>query len=294
MGKQQTHEDYENWIFEKDLPFQVLGKYTRAIDPILHECFEEHQWFATPHNIKAGKGCPYCAGNRKPTQEEYLKKLKSRNISLLEDYKGNRTPIKHICEHQHIWRAIPSNVLKGHGCPQCANIKRTKTHSAYIAQLVELNSELFPFKNELYVKNNVELTHECSEGHSYKIQPHHVLSNPRCTQCVGLDRDHIVYYIRIIFDNTVYYKIGLTFKTVEQRFFPDRKNVDLTTIKLWNFDNFHLARAFERSILKEYKGYKVGNLGILTDGNTEIFSIDVLGLDKYTPAYGWDTGLRSR
>ena len=62
-------------------------------------------------------------GKRK-THEEFVEEMKVINpdIEIIGEYITNRTPIKCICKKDgHEWSPIPTHLLKGGGCPVCAN-----------------------------------------------------------------------------------------------------------------------------------------------------------------------------
>ena len=88
------------------------------------------------------------------------------------------------------------------------------------------------------------------------------------------------YYLRVsspVFGEL--YKIGITNKSVEKRFY----NYDLekiTTIKTWKFDVGGDARVFEQEILARHSGDRYTGEPVLgSNGNTELFTRDILELD---------------
>lgn len=64
---------------------------------------------------------------KKLTNEEFLNKLQEKNIKYkpLDEYINSQTKIRWQCDkyENHIWSAIPNNILNGHGCPYCTNEK---------------------------------------------------------------------------------------------------------------------------------------------------------------------------
>ncbi len=87
------------------------------------------------------------------------------------------------------------------------------------------------------------------------------------------DRSGLLYYVKI---NNMY-KIGITNRTIEKRFCKDLSKI--TIIKTWNFDKGVDARNKEREILQKYSHAKYIGEPLLVNGNTEIFTYDVLKLD---------------
>lgn len=70
--------------------------------------------------------------NRRLTQEEFLRRLKERDIKIkpLDPYSRLSDPIRWQCDKydNHIWTASPANILKENGtrCPYCAGNKILK------------------------------------------------------------------------------------------------------------------------------------------------------------------------
>ena len=85
-----------------------------------------------------------------------------------------------------------------------------------------------------------------------------------------------LYYVSVLGGTA--YKIGITNRTVEQRFDPkDFKTVEV--IKTWDFPIGYDAKEKESFILNEYKWAKYEGDPLLESGNTELFAHDVLQLD---------------
>lgn len=87
----------------------------------------------------------------------------------------------------------------------------------------------------------------------------------------------IMYYLKI--NSGEAYKIGVTNTTVELRF----KAVDLKkieTIKVWEFETGREALDSELSIKKEFHYARYEGKDILINGNTELFTHDILLLDN--------------
>lgn len=116
-------------------------------------------------------------------------------------------------------------------------------------------------KEEYYKKDKVAkyIPREVTPGVKVKIKP------------------TIVYYISL--NDGQAYKIGLTTQTVERRF--QRENVNIKTLKTWEFPTQKKASEYERSVLKEYNQHQYSGREILKyGGRTELFSMDILGLDS--------------
>ncbi len=88
----------------------------------------------------------------------------------------------------------------------------------------------------------------------------------------------ILYYVKIIKDEKTYYKIGITSKTVEERF-RSEKNIQIITLKEKHYKNIKQARDEESLILSTFINYKAQEQILNYGGNSEIFNKDILNLD---------------
>lgn len=96
--------------------------YKGGARKISFRCVVGHIWKSSPNNILRGSGCPHCYGNAKHTQDTFTSALLEKNIlhTPLESYKNNRHKLEFQCPFGHRWKASPSDVLMGYGCPLCA------------------------------------------------------------------------------------------------------------------------------------------------------------------------------
>ena len=102
---------------------------------------------------------------------------------------------------------------------------------------------------------------------------------PNAIRGPGLSKPAIVYYLRITGPEGILYKIGVTNRSVASRFELDRKKI--TTLKTWKFAKASEAFDFERKIKHENHQHKYSGPRVLYHGgNTELFTCDVLGLDR--------------
>lgn len=109
----------------KGRDIQLLEFSGKANTNSLFKCLKPgcgYEWRATSNNITAkGKGCPSCAGVRKQTAEDVIRKIGDRPIELVE-YAGSmlgQSTFK--CKIDgHVWNGTADNITRGRGCPRCS------------------------------------------------------------------------------------------------------------------------------------------------------------------------------
>lgn len=186
----KTHEEY---VYEVNLinnNIQVEEKYNGSFNKIKHSCkICGYEWFVAPSNILQGRSCPQCAGNTHKTHEQYVFEVAKKNpdIEVMGTYINSKKKIEHKCTIcQHEWIARPDVILRGDGCPQCANIKKqlnlTKTNDKYISELKQINPNIEMI--DTYNGSNTKIKHHCLIcGHIWFVAPNSLLHGTGCPEC---------------------------------------------------------------------------------------------------------------
>jgi hypothetical protein len=224
---------------------------------------------------------------RKRTHEEYLLLLIDKSIvyTPVDKYICANTKILHLCPNcKTEWKVTPSYILSGRGkCTVCFdNFKRQKTTEEYTTELLGKGIEYKCLQS--YITARTPILHCCPAGHEWLVRPDNVLRGDKCPSCASYGFNPslpaILYYIKISNDiGETYYKIGITNNDVSTRFKQEKdKSINILLVKEFNIGSD--AKAEEVSILKTYhdKRVKVPNF-LKSRGNTELFEIDILGLD---------------
>jgi len=218
------------------------------------------------------------------THEEYENRLLNIEADAypIQTYINSSTPIMHECIAGHTWLARPNSVLQGKGCPTCKGGVK-KEHSTYQLQLKTRGIEVL----DPYINAYTHLLHKCTDGHEWSSTPTNILSGSGCPICslfnspasytFDTTKSAILYYIKI--DNE-YYKVGITNKSIEQRFRQD-KDRDIKILFGEFFIRGQDALDKETEILKKFKDKRIYVKDFLkSKGNTELFKEDILNLDK--------------
>lgn len=181
----KTHEQYVLELEQTGKSIVALGQYVNAKTKILHKCIiDGYEWMATPDSILHKSGCPKCAGNIKRTQETYELAVSrvNDNICVIGQYVNKDTAIKHMCKIDgHIWNAAPNNILRGEGCPACANHVR-RTHSAYVSDVKSIHPDIDVIG--VFVDTQTKVLHKCKkDGFEWNAIPNNILRGSGCPVC---------------------------------------------------------------------------------------------------------------
>lgn len=134
MSKKKTQEEFEQEVYEKtNGEYVVVDKYINNRTNIwfFHiPC--GHYKHAKPNHVLNNQACKECgvrnwADTRIKTHDEFVKDLYDvfgDEYTVISEYTHSKEPIDirhNICGHS--WTTTPNPLLKGHGCPYCANRK---------------------------------------------------------------------------------------------------------------------------------------------------------------------------
>lgn len=275
-------EKHNKKLVDKDIPF-VAMTYPSGNNPkSIYRCAEGHEFLADRGRTMAGKTkCPSCAEyGASLNHEGYEKRLCDAEIDLwpVEKYSGMKTPILHECVLGHQTAKAPYSVLNGSGCAKCSG-KAKLTHEEYLSRLEGVNYKPL----EVYQGMSTKIDHRCGDcGHVWSVKPHDIINGNGCSACVkmGFNRKKParLYYLKMSDGHNIFYKIGITGKTVAQRMRGCGLKYDVLLDR--EYETGAEAEAAEQFILEEYKDALVyAPAFIRRGGYTELFDSDVLLMD---------------
>jgi hypothetical protein len=154
----------------------------------------------TPNaHISEKRGCPKCGNtlkgaNFKMSIERFIEKaqkIHGNSYSYKEvSYINNRTPVSIMCPTHGIFKQTPEVHLSGHGCPECANIKRAEknimTTSEFIAKAKNIHGDKYDYGKVEYVKYDTPVTIICPEHGEFQQKPYIHLDGSGCQKCAML------------------------------------------------------------------------------------------------------------
>lgn len=130
------------------------------------------------------------AWNRK-SNKEFLQELKEKKIPYipLENYIDAKTKIKFKCDRcKTVWKAQPSNILTGKGCPQCkinnAKIRYTESQENFLRKVKEKNPEVEILSEYTGNKNKI-LAYCKKHDEKWWTVPSVILRGCGCHKCMN-------------------------------------------------------------------------------------------------------------
>lgn len=126
---------------------------------------------------------------KRKTHEEFveqLKKMYGNEYEILGEYLNDRTKI--LVRHNkcgYEWRITPSNLLRRHGCPVCAENKK-KTTEDFKKEIYNIYGDEYEVLGK-YINNHTKILvkHNCKKCNynKYEVKPNGLLQGNGCPVC---------------------------------------------------------------------------------------------------------------
>ena len=270
-------------------------KYVNTKTEVTIICPDHGAFPQTPSNhLHHEVGCPSCAGNLPLTTETFIEKA----IAIHGDrydysqvkYVNNKTEVTIICPVHGAFPRTPSNHLHHEvGCPSCAG-NLPLTTETFIEKAIAIHGDRYDYSQVEYANNSTRVTIICPDHGPFPQTPGSHLAERGCPDCAetGFDPNDCgtLYYVAITTDDgDTRYKIGITNRTVEDRF-PRPDLARIRIVKTWGYAIGRAAAARQQEILSQFAGERYYGPDILLSGNTELFTHDILGLDNGDKEHG--------
>ena len=170
------------------LGLEWLASCERAGDHVPIRCLTcGHEWTSTPKAVRIGTGCPNCAGRvgvtrRVVTPDELRRRASDVGAEWIEEYSNGTTPTGIRClKCGHEWRARPSDVSKGAGCPKCAN-NLPITQERRNVEAAAVGAEWIERCSDSHTRAGLRCL-TCS--HEWKATPNSIRKGTGCPRCSG-------------------------------------------------------------------------------------------------------------
>lgn len=149
-----------------------------------------YQFEITAGDLLSGHGCPKCKTYKVKKQafttSEFIDKAKKVHKNLYDyskvDYVNNNTKVCIICpEHGEFWQ-LPSNHLRGTGCPKCfGGVLDSK--EIFISKAQKVHGHKYDYSKVLYTNSNTQVIISCPIHGEFLQKPAHHLQAEGCPSC---------------------------------------------------------------------------------------------------------------
>ncbi len=253
-----------------------------------------HGWFQQrPTNHLCGSGCNECKKEKlrlikSMSVVDFINKAKKTHGKKYDYsdtiYQGIHSQIEYRCKKHGVVTQIATDHLNGAGCKECYFEKRRLSPNEFISRSQCIHTK-YDYSKVVYSNVNTKVEIICPEHGSFWQKPNDHLQGHGCSECsvsgFKYDSTAILYYIKDTKMNL--YKIGITNKTVHERFHTALMK-RVRVIQTWVFKKGENAFRLEQFLHKIFKCHRINNKQWGTDkspnGKTEFFSKDVLRLDR--------------
>lgn len=248
----------------------------------------------SPNKHLQGQGCQLCAYQKRSQDKckdlnHFITKSVKKHGSLY-DYANsvytkatNHIIIKcNTCNNY--FEQIAALHMNGSGCSKCEHDRGldTQRHTTKtfieVSKLVHLND--YSYEHTNYGKNNTDKVWvTCNKCNiTVRVIPSNFLRGVKpscnCPKHYGYQENKpaILYYLSI--NNGQAFKIGITNKTVQERF--SKSDLEkISIIKTWKSIDGKIIRDLETEILRTFKIFKYTGPDLLENGNSELFNRDI-------------------
>jgi len=264
-------------------------EYTTTNKKVVIICRTHGEFTQYPRHHLLGHGCKKCADVRQFLNNE---KFITRAINIHGDvydysnteYIGSKDKVIITCKLHGEFLQTPNNHLNGQGCKKCANAALFSNQNDFILSANNVHNFTYDYSNTIYSRSDIKVVINCREHGEFLQTPPNHLSGKGCPKCArfGFNKNKpgILYYLKVTTSGITLWKIGITNRTVRERFpLEDLDIIDIVWTK--EFSNGNECYNEERRILREYKEFQYKGSKVLTSGNTELFTIDILSKSKY-------------
>lgn len=264
----------------------------------------------SPNSHLNGNGCPQCAftaaaERQRLTTSEFVdlaKKVHGDTFDYSEvDYVSSHEAVKIICPIHGVFGQTPTSHLSSDfGCRECANeftgLAQRKTTDEFITMATSIHSDLYDYSLSEYKTARDKVAILCQEHGLFMQVPRSHINGSHCPKCsfgkgVGTynefyfqrnpdecDKACDGYYVKFKRGSELRYKIGLD--STGNRWKANYKGWDVQFLLRQQMTKYD-AWLWEVAILEQYQNhrYKVKDIEFVGNGSTEMFLVDILGLD---------------
>jgi len=255
---------------------------------------QEYFW-QTPDKHLQKRGCPKCGTEerikkRNTPFSEFVRKANLRHnnkyIYLPDKYINTRSYVDIICPTHGVFNQLATNHLYENGCPHCGNegrsVSKLKPYGYFLTQAITKHNNKYTYVEDSYTNHQDKMKIICPIHGEFLQSPTVHLKGVGCPHCANIIRQKkyhwkptTLYYIQIINQGKIYYKIGITVKEKLKDRFSCDDFTQITKIATRLFPTGKEAYTLEQEILLKFKEYLTQDSPLKSGGNSEVFDKDI-------------------
>jgi Zn finger protein HypA/HybF involved in hydrogenase expression len=247
-------------------------------------------FWQTPEGHLTGRGCRKCgiktaSSKRRKKTECFIEEAKSVHGERYDysktEYIKAKIKVKIVCPSHGVFEQEPSNHLCGKGCPKCKNefISSQKRGGVedFVRKAKIVHGDKYDYSLVSYILSNIKIKIICPEHTHFMQTPAHHLMGQGCPKCAShgfnSHKPGVIYLLKFQTDIASFWKIGITNRTVAERFCPNDR-ICVKTGYQWQCEGT-TAHELEQGILKSYGEHKINYLFPLlsSGGDSECFGL---------------------
>lgn len=284
--------------------------YKRATEKVKIWCRTHGEFLVTPSNHLSRKsGCPECARNiygkskRDTARSTFVgdcNRIHNNKYGYSEvNYVTAHTKVAIHCPHHGTFEMQPYNHRQGQGCPECGlarrSILRTSNTSSFVARSRAAHGMKYVYDYVDYVKTKEKVQIVCREHGPFFQRPEQHLRGEGCPTCGQASwfaeqggytermfsanpdmksQSGLLYLIRFTDDNESFVKIGITKRTLTERFHWGYGAYQMETVRALNMPLYNAWKKEQQIITRFYTHRHIPSNTI--GGWTECFDVVVV------------------
>lgn len=196
-----------------------------------------------------GSGCQKCFSESRgikidSTKEGFIRrsKVKHGDLFLYDNvvYKNTRTDVLITCRRHGDFKIKPASHIAGTGCPECKSLKKMNTQK-FIRKSISIHGVRYDYRLTDFKSYKDGVYIICLHHGAFKQSVNNHLSGSGCPKCANLrsgwsrtdfsnycrlnnDGMGTLYVIKCYLEDEVFYKVGITSKSIKSRF-PSKKDM---------------------------------------------------------------------
>lgn len=278
-------------LFYMEAYILVYGEYVNAKTKVNCECLIcGYIWDITPNSLLVGKGCERCSGNLKLSLQDIQDELNllGKNMRVSGEYIGVKSKLTCECLSCGLVREVIADSIRKGRCPGCS--KKVPWTITSIKEKLITDKRNIELVSDTYVNRKSILDFKCaicSFEWSTALSCVLGIHTTGCSNCskTGFKflRPANLYYLRVTTpEERILYKVGISCKSTLRRYSCSETS-KIEVLYEYNFKTGLEAWVAEKNILKLFREYSYRGPNVLTSGNTELFTKDVLQMGGLTP-----------